>query len=1350
MRKPSNKFFEILFEAIKKRNPYGIDKQGENVKQLFLKPYDEPDYSYHGGYSTFKPSRGQDFLTKNSYAELRKKRAKIKSGIKKIEGEADQPVLFDTTIDTKRLTEMQIDMRNLTHEIDAIKKVKQESTSYTKFLRKILTSFFMIPGASMARRYVFLPLKRNFTMTQIAALNKKNTVSADMIEDLVNKNEVVKDKQIDMDLIRYLKSFDYVFKTDDDLYNNICYTKKGAKVKISDELAKINAISITDKEASLKNSKDIKKDFFIQREIDKKRMLKPEFIKRIDIIESEIFQTDKRDDISVIVLTWVPRMIMSQSTETIWKSCMSLPSAKAQGGSNMRFVKSGIENGVFIAWLVNIGDIKNIDKPKARILIKPFKSEKNYVWLPSHIYHDGSVSNDLQIFKQAVNTFCFLKQKSILMNAAKREIKFNVDGERVYSDTGDANKKIITLKEMFKKIANSSSMIKTSEANFYDAVDFTTIKAMAYLKKLKKEALLRNIHPLMSNTLRNQNITIFNYLVGVSEQESLGAIDYYFSEIIFEQSVKESFFSFLLKYYFDKVQMETRQFLLNKLFQKNQTEKIIYFIKNDPSVFFDKNNKKLNLHVLTNVLMTSVIYKGATGLTIALKFIEALMKKIKISDYFDLNETINSTNVTDIFARIDSADLSAEDEKIWQSFTRELESTNSSEFMIFYLNNLMQDYFAYGEKPKRFTTRYVNYVKTLVERDYIGNKDDTNNDFIINISDYIIQNRDGTKEIVQAIKNKIQSDNPTKINLAINLQLEQKEFEKNMNIIFSKTKSAELFNDLFRIIKNKFAHMSYSSKNLEIDETKKIITDIENKMTFILNNRGNIKLDKKQISEFILLYIDYSPFINKDFLTLLDAKNSVTEDLIMEYIGLNYISYLVSMDKTEMFINKIKALMNIINKKTLDIKNNSYADRMFFGVNTNMASDNEMVSKLLTFLLEIFDFKQITNYIIKKVKDTKIDDFDRIRAQREAVNSLYFDLKHTKIVEEFVKSKVKLQANFMQNVLAKTISKAFSTFSMKEDKLIEELLKDKQLCKNIRDFFHNDFDYAIKTIVHVNMTLESNNYYQSIYALRIAFNISEEDFLEMPVFKLLLKKPSERIFGFLPKANKQSLEKYIIENIDDLSVKQKMRLKFIKYIESQKDYMDLGQKRAQTEKTIRNEMLQFYKDLDFSVDNMESNLDMTDNILVILSRNNFKDIDDIEGFGKRTADIINNKFDEETKMSYDFHMEFYNLKDSFVEAIKELRGEKEKEKRFRQAYHDYLHAYVEKYLNFSLRNNSAKPIVTTLTSKNNVEISLLVSIEEKLNNSEKQTLVSIIKDLITKFELIKINYKIEEKTKSET
>jgi hypothetical protein len=65
MKKPSNRFLNLLFEVIGKKNPYGIDKQSEDAKQLFFKPYDQPDYSYRGVYSAFKPQRGQDLFNKH-------------------------------------------------------------------------------------------------------------------------------------------------------------------------------------------------------------------------------------------------------------------------------------------------------------------------------------------------------------------------------------------------------------------------------------------------------------------------------------------------------------------------------------------------------------------------------------------------------------------------------------------------------------------------------------------------------------------------------------------------------------------------------------------------------------------------------------------------------------------------------------------------------------------------------------------------------------------------------------------------------------------------------------------------------------------------------------------------------------------------------------------------------------------------------------------------------------------------------------------------------------------------------------------------------------------------------------
>ena len=1338
MKKPSNRFLNLLFEVIGKRNPYGIDKQSEDAKQLFFKPYDQPDYSYRGAYSTFKPQRGQDFLIKNKYAELRKQRAKVKGDIKNLESKTDQPTLFDVPIESKHLAEMQIDMKGLTYEIDAIKKVKQESSSYTKFLRKILTSFFTVPGATMAKRYIFLPLKRNFNMTQITALNKKSKISADMFQDLFNKHEVVKDKQIDVDLIRYLKSVDYEFKSNDDLYNNICYTKKGAKVKISDELQKIEAISIVDKERALKNSKDIKKDFFIQREIDKKRGLKPEFIKRIDIIESEIFQTDKHENINMIVLTWVPRMIMSQSTDTIWKSCMSLPSAKGQAGSNVHFVKSGIENGVFIAWLINIDDIKNIDKPKARILIKPFRNENGYVWLPSHIYHDGSVSNDLQIFKQAINTFCFLKQKTVLINAAKRESQFNVDYERVYQDTDDANKKIVTLKEIFKKIEKSESMSRTKEVNIYDAADFTTIKAMAYLKKIKKETLLRNIHPLMSNTLKNQNITVFNYLADISAKEAVSAVNYYFSEIIFERNyqTKESFFSFLVKYYFDKIELDSKHHLLSKLFENGEAEKINYFIKSDPSVFFDKKYKKKNLYLISKIIMSTASYEDTLDVSFVIKFIDALMKKIKISDYFDLSEVYVNDTTLHFFMQMDSTKLSAENEKIYKSFIRELENTNSSNFMLHYINSLMDDYFESNQESSNFKSRYIDYVKRLSDKNLLTD------DFFKNIISYVIQGKKQVADIINIVKTKFEVDDVRPINLAINIELEQKEFEKNMNIIFAKNKNAKLFYDLLDTFHSKFSYLSNLDYS-KINFIKEKNIDAEKKLIFILNNHDDISLDKSQLTNIMYRYINLPYSFNKELLIMLGGEKTITEDIINDYIGNYYFKHLESLEMVEMFKNKILVLMNVSGKKTLNIKPNSYVNKIFFGFNSNLNRNNERVNKLLDFFYQIFDFKTIVSYIIKKIKTTKTNDVHEIRQQKEAINNFYFDLKNTKIVEEFAKSKIELHPNFMQNSLIKTISATSYSDFHTPDMRITELLKDKQLAKNIRTFFRDDFDYAIKTIVDINMSQENKNYYHCIDTLRIAFNFSEEDFVKTSAFKLLLKKPDQGVFGFLPQTNKKNMEEYIIKNIDDKSLQQKMRFEFLKYTENKKDYMDeLGPKRDQAEKDLRTELLQFYNNFDFSIDGDESNLNKIDEILKILSRNNFKDIDDIEGFTKRTVDIINNKFDKKTEMDYDFHMEFYNLKDSYVEAIKELSGQKEK--RFRKAYHDYLRAYLEKYLNFCLRNSKDHITIFTKPSVDISKIVLIASTKGKLQSMGEKTLKKLLSEIISdKFKMIKIDFVIE-------
>jgi hypothetical protein len=50
MKKPTNKFFEILSEAVKKRNEYGVDTSDKEANPFFKPLKLEKDYSYHGEY----------------------------------------------------------------------------------------------------------------------------------------------------------------------------------------------------------------------------------------------------------------------------------------------------------------------------------------------------------------------------------------------------------------------------------------------------------------------------------------------------------------------------------------------------------------------------------------------------------------------------------------------------------------------------------------------------------------------------------------------------------------------------------------------------------------------------------------------------------------------------------------------------------------------------------------------------------------------------------------------------------------------------------------------------------------------------------------------------------------------------------------------------------------------------------------------------------------------------------------------------------------------------------------------------------------------------------------------------
>lgn len=91
-----------------------------------------------------------------------------------------------------------------------------------------------------------------------------------------------------------------------------------------------------------------------------------------------------------IVISIVPRLIASQSTQVAWDSCMqfdrkgglAIYADKAEHGG----VGGGIANGVLIAFLVEYGDT-DIAKPISRCLIKPFKNSRGDIfWYADKVY----------------------------------------------------------------------------------------------------------------------------------------------------------------------------------------------------------------------------------------------------------------------------------------------------------------------------------------------------------------------------------------------------------------------------------------------------------------------------------------------------------------------------------------------------------------------------------------------------------------------------------------------------------------------------------------------------------------------------------------------------------------------------------------------------------------------------------------------------------------------------------------------------------------------------------------------------------------------------------------------------
>lgn len=426
----------------------------------------------------------------------------------------------------KKMKEMRVaNLNQLRDDIDKIneqfKKLKKDLTLknlYKQSLRNILNKFFMIPGMKTPRRYLMLPMSYSNTLKDINDLNSAENKYEKMFK-ILKDQIVIEPEKIDSDIKKYLEQYDYQFKDfQTDFYNNICYTKNGAEIRITDELEKIKALipNISNKYKALEKAPTDKKNL-IQKEIKKLEDFKIDYLNRVLSFNMEV--GTGMGDQSVVVITWVPRLILTQSTGTPWTSCQHLIT-----GSQNPSVMTGMQEGVFIAWLVGLKNVNDIRKPKARMLIKPFfpkvkGTKKEIIWWSSKIYSESG--GNFTLFKKVVNSFLYQKQQKTVEKGggiskdfalmSKKKNAYRVDNKNLYRIYPDDEQGYNPETESFEKMLK---MKKPKVALLFNAHDFEPKAYIDFLKKMSDNDFIKHNadNSVLTHSMENNAATVFNYV----------------------------------------------------------------------------------------------------------------------------------------------------------------------------------------------------------------------------------------------------------------------------------------------------------------------------------------------------------------------------------------------------------------------------------------------------------------------------------------------------------------------------------------------------------------------------------------------------------------------------------------------------------------------------------------------------------------------------------------------------------------------------------------------------------------------------------------------------------------------
>lgn len=218
----------------------------------------------------------------------------------------------------------------------------------------------------------------------------------------------------------------------------------------------------------------------------------------------------------MVVVSRAKYDVVGMSTDRGWSSCMSLNASNGQ-----TYVHCDVTEGTLIAYEIDADD-KNIQRPSARVTIKPFintKDSNDIAYVTS-----GSVYGTSSVLIPFVKSVLFEPLLPTEFKSYKRN-------EKLYSDFTDDNK-ITTGKELDGKdidgLKNSNDVVVISVSN-YDA-SYKNIESIMDVNDGKLMLVIDNIQKLKSIN----NVNIHSLIIENVNLDTLQITNSKFNSLVFK------------------------------------------------------------------------------------------------------------------------------------------------------------------------------------------------------------------------------------------------------------------------------------------------------------------------------------------------------------------------------------------------------------------------------------------------------------------------------------------------------------------------------------------------------------------------------------------------------------------------------------------------------------------------------------------------------------------------------------------------------------------------------------------------------------------------------------------------